>query len=259
MSFRHCLRVVRVAAFGFAFFLTGALSSAAFAGDCIGCVVQEVSGKVGVGTTGPLSTLEVYGITTLGRGSNLDNGGADIAWMHGNNALEIGVNRSRGAVETDFISSPGTGAAGGFGFYVAPGGGSTINPLMYIQGNTGNVGIGTTGPVSTLDVEGDSKSETGAAGGACSPNGATVAAAYAASGQNLICSSSLWAVVSAGGSHGSYRMFCTCDTNNTCPCTPTACAGGDTTLTTAHNAQIGGDPNYGGANTLSLYEIWCLH
>jgi hypothetical protein len=114
--------------------------------------------------------------------------------------------------------------------------------------------------VAKLDVNGDIRSDTGtyAAGGGCSPNGATVAAAVAASGQNLICTSGLWAVVVSAAAHGSYRMFCTCDTNNSCPCTP-ACAGGDTTLTTVHNATIAPDPGFGGANTFSLYEIWCLH
>ena len=130
-SFRHRLRVVRVAAFGFAFFLTGALSSAAFAGDCIGCIVQEVSGNVGIGTLAPLNKLEITGASVATDNSGTGNAGIfSITTGTGishDNKLEFGVHDSD------------------YSWIQALQAGSAFRNLVLNAGG-GNVGIGTATP-----------------------------------------------------------------------------------------------------------------
>jgi hypothetical protein len=137
MSFQHHLRVVRVAAFGFAFFLTGALRSAAFAGDCIGCIVQEVSGNVGIGTTVPGALLHVSGGNVLVDNAHIyegkDSGGTirTLLQLYSNNITYLDGGASGLQIRTN---------------------NATTNALKV--DSTGNVGIGTTGPSATLDVRG---------------------------------------------------------------------------------------------------------
>jgi hypothetical protein len=112
------------------------------------CLWIEPNGSVGLGTATPAATLDIAGgtlhvdepaspttITTAVQG-------AYLAW----NALTGGTG------ETDFINNQGLGT-GGFAFMNTPATGTPRTTLMVITG-AGKVGIGTTAPTSTLQVNG---------------------------------------------------------------------------------------------------------
>ncbi|WP_443946639.1 hypothetical protein ACJVDH_05920 [Pedobacter sp. AW1-32] len=109
--------------------------------------------RFGIGTSNPLSRLEVNGDFLLG-GGNLDINGTlgNLSYLAGSGKLLIGWNRSGGGGETDFISNQGPGANGGFSFYNFDNN-SNLQNLMWIHGN-GNVGIGTSNPQERLSVNG---------------------------------------------------------------------------------------------------------
>lgn len=100
---------------------------------------------VGIGTTNPLSTLQVNG--TLITSGTIANFATGMPATLPNNLpntgqMLIGWNRTSGSGETDFIANQGTGTAGGFAFYNHDNN-NTETQLMWLQGN-GNVAIGTT-------------------------------------------------------------------------------------------------------------------
>lgn len=108
-------------------------------------MVISTSQTVGIGTTTPLSTLQVNGtMITSGTSANFATG--TPATLPNNLAntgqMLIGWNRNTGSGETDFIGNQGTGTTGGFAFY-NHNNSNTETQLMWIQGN-GNVAIGTT-------------------------------------------------------------------------------------------------------------------
>lgn len=138
--------------------------------DAMGLVVQReggvslapTKGNVGIGTTTPNAKLMVNG-SIAGGTSNLDPAADDgkkvndfgaTGPLNGSWGTLIGMNRSAGCRETDFINYGGLGSGmndGGFRFYVADK--STFEPVMTMMGN-GNVGIGTSAPAYKLDVAG---------------------------------------------------------------------------------------------------------
>ena len=132
--------------------------------------VSTDAGKVGIGTTNPAYKLEVNG--TLGV---MGNGGLTISEPDGGSRLII--NGSSGAAKGAYISFQKDNAqtmaighrsillggersdmifysvADDFGFYGAAGW------LTYINGTSGNVGIGTTSPGRPLDVIGTARAQ----------------------------------------------------------------------------------------------------
>jgi len=113
-------------------------------------------GNVGIQTTSPIASLDIgsgllhiAGTTTPSTPSQ----GAYIGW----NALTGGTG------ETDFINNQGWGT-GGFAFMNTPLSGAPRTTLMVITG-TGNVGIGTQAPGTTLDVNGTARASGSIAGG----------------------------------------------------------------------------------------------
>jgi hypothetical protein len=123
-----------------------------------GSSVYYNNGSVGIGT-GTINaneTLQVNGNVALGSG-NLDLGGASVAGFLngiGGWGTLIGINRSRGNRESDFINFGGLGAGqndGGFQFYVADT--SDTNPVMSISANgTINVRGGVKFPDGTVQT-----------------------------------------------------------------------------------------------------------
>jgi hypothetical protein len=102
------------------------------------------NGNVGIGITSPVTTLDVAGAAHFSGLTPpvITSQGAYISW----NDLTYGTG------ETDLINNPGLGV-GGFAFMLANSAGTTVNTAMFINGS-GNVGVNTTNPQATLDVNG---------------------------------------------------------------------------------------------------------
>jgi hypothetical protein len=113
------------------------------------------SGTTGLriaGSNGPGSgnaVLAVNGVVQV-TGSTppvISTQGAYISW----NDMTYGTG------ETDFINNPGSGA-GGFAFMLSNKAGTAINTAMFVDGS-GKVGVNTTSPQATLDVNGNAAVE----------------------------------------------------------------------------------------------------
>ncbi len=100
------------------------------------------SGKVGVGLNNPIVPLDVSGILHVSGDTapTLTSQGAYLGW----NALTSGTG------ETDIINNRG-GGSGGIAFMLVDGSGGSRTTPLFINGS-GNVGVGTTAPATTLHV-----------------------------------------------------------------------------------------------------------
>jgi hypothetical protein len=113
------------------------------------------NGNVGIGTTAPKNKLQIDGVSsTMGITFDVTNGsvmGHNIYYNGGWKRLYTGT-------EVSLVNyADGGGTKSDISFYQATTGAadSTItftNPTLYLQNSTGNVGIGTTGPASKLEV-----------------------------------------------------------------------------------------------------------
>jgi hypothetical protein len=122
----------------------------------------DASGNVGIGTTGPTSALHVVS------SSAFPTSVATIEGSNNNSSFSL-KGTSSGAREWKFIfGGTGSSVPGGLRFFDATG---SVDRMVI--DSSGNVGIGTTSPAGTLDVEG---------GTASSGNGTSVKV-YAQNGQ----------------------------------------------------------------------------
>ncbi len=126
------------------------------------------NGNVGIGTTSPVTTLDVGGYLHAWGNSNpaTTGQGAYLGW----NALTGGTG------ETDFINNQG-GGPGGFAFMNTPSGGSPKTTLMFLNG-TGNLGIGTNAPAAKLEVNGNMKLTAGSGASLTFADGTTQTTAF---------------------------------------------------------------------------------
>jgi len=139
--------------------------SGTFGIDAIGIVngrfVVLDSGSVGIGTTSPMGKFDMNGPGGfVVSDANLDPSGPySLLPLENSGKLLVGWNRSAGGGEQDLISNRSGGGTGGFNFYDYTNG-SVLNPLVTMQGS-GNVGIGTTSPSASLEVNGSVKLTSG--------------------------------------------------------------------------------------------------
>ena len=110
------------------------------------------SGNVGIGTTAPTATLDVNGtakansVTSL-NGILLDVNGTNDGTFNGQNALKFGAGNSG-----EGVGSKRTATGNQFGLDFFTGYASRMSVT-----SAGNVGIGTTAPTATLDVNGSTR------------------------------------------------------------------------------------------------------
>jgi hypothetical protein len=119
--------------------------------------VDQSAGNVGIGTTGPGTKLSVYDSSATGGDVVTINSGADNAGEY--TGLKILSNVS--TVSTSLRNTVGAAGAGRLGIWLKDNGSYTTDTERVSILSSGNVGIGTTGPNTTLDVNGVINAATG--------------------------------------------------------------------------------------------------
>jgi hypothetical protein len=107
-----------------------------------------VSGNVGIGTTSPASTLHVLG--NVSREVARFQGSTDVS--NNRNFISIFTTNPGFWWEISNQDPSGNGSYNGLAFRERSGGGNSIERVYFASG--GNVGIGTTSPAATLQVNG---------------------------------------------------------------------------------------------------------
>ena len=157
------------------------------------------SGNVGIGTTTPSFPLTVsgevnasQGFFTSGYNNSFNNQGGYMMW---NLTTDLG--------ETDFINNQGLGL-GGFRWYNTPRSGSPLTNLMTLTGS-GNLGIGTTSPITNLQID-----PNGSGGGILIGNSNTSSGGYTSLFMNISSytsgSGTIQCISSAGSSYGNLLL-----------------------------------------------------
>jgi hypothetical protein len=125
-----------------------------------GLMLFASSGNLGINTTAPSLKLDINGSTRIGNsvGNSLQNyDNLIITPLSGQTQTQIGFNPAPGPFKNWIYSvSPGgmaIGGNGGLALQTGPSGGS-VSTNMFIA-TSGNVGIGTTAPISLLHVNGN--------------------------------------------------------------------------------------------------------
>jgi len=135
---------------------------------------------IGIATAAPAGLLDVGGGNPGGltvTGANLGPGaGYSLTPFQNSGKLVTGWNLSGGGGEVDLISNRWTGGIGGFNFYDYTNSG-VLNQLVTMTGS-GNVGIGTTTPGATLEVNGNIKLTAGTGASITFPDGTVQSTAF---------------------------------------------------------------------------------
>jgi hypothetical protein len=159
------------------------------------------SGSVGIGTASPTGKLDISGVGGLVvSDTNLDpSGGYSLVPLENSGKLLVGWNRTAGAGEADLISNRSGGSTGGFMFFDYTNAGA-LNPLVTMQG-AGNVGIGTTAPISMLSVGGAGVSGATIYGQSTGYSNPVGVEGYSSGGHGV------YGVNIGGGGYGVYRSL----------------------------------------------------
>lgn len=137
------------------------LQKATGTNSLINSAVYETGGNVGIGTTGPQTTLDVASANAaVNSRGNLFVDTTDALGIDIGGQISLGGKYSSGDVARQFAGIAGRKETGGDGngggymaLYTASQVGATMAEKVRID-STGNVGIKTTGPNTTLDVNG---------------------------------------------------------------------------------------------------------
>ncbi len=131
-------------------------------------IITQSGAKIGIGTSAPTSTLDVSDGTSLGGANPYELRVADGT---GSSALRVGQAAGSDAFFAWIYNATATSAYGLIGTAQA------VNPLVF-QGFGGKVGIGTTTPGSTLEVNGNVTLTANSGGSMTYPDGTVQSTAW---------------------------------------------------------------------------------
>ncbi|OGJ39190.1 MAG: hypothetical protein A3A82_00085, partial [Candidatus Pacebacteria bacterium RIFCSPLOWO2_01_FULL_47_12] len=117
--------------------------------------IQATSGNVGIGTTAPGNKLQVNNYAAGNQTLFMLSGGTGVNATAIGDAVTIGLDTYNSGAYPVKLTSIATQAAPSYpnnDFYISTNTSGTDNTRFYIK-NSGNVGIGTTNPLTVLDVQ----------------------------------------------------------------------------------------------------------